>query len=126
MSTQVTENVRVWNEKDSPYFEELDDFAKEILAKFPHAKIHPESYSGGVPGMSAKLPIEDYNNAKEWLASKFGGPETKEPWHTSHTKGVPPLCYRKTPEMEHMKMSHVNLISMMQQKKKQYTQISWM
>lgn len=126
MSTQVSENVRLWDEKDSPYFEELDEFAKEVLAEFPNATIKTESYSGGVPGMSARLPIEDYDKVGGWLNAKFGRPETKESWHPSHTKGMSPLRYHKTKEMEHQKMSHVNLISMMQQKKKRYTSVTWM
>lgn len=108
------------------YLGEVGEFGALLLTKFPHSKPHWVSYSGGVPGMQATLTADQYEEAKRWLTELFGEPEVKEPWHPQHTKGIAPLCYHQTPTMEHMRMSHVNLIAMMQRKDKRYTKISWM
>ena len=126
MSTKINENMTLWDEPDSVYLTELDNFALQLFAKFPHAKIAPCAYSGGVPGMGADLGAGDYAIAKEWLTNLFGVPKVVERWHPAHTEGVPILRFHKTAEMEHNKMSHVTLIPMMQRTDKKFTTISWM
>lgn len=127
MTIQVNENLRLWAH-NGPYSEldEYDVFAREVHGKFPEAKVQPVAYSGGVPGMQARLKTKQYEDAKAWLTERFGPPIVKEPWVPTHTKGVPPLEFKKTPEMVHQRMYHVNLISMMQHKSKRYVLMSWM
>lgn len=84
------------------------------------------SYSGGVPGMEIRLMASEYDAVKKWLTEIYGQPEVLQPWHPLHTKKVPPLRFRVTPHMEHMKVSHINLISMMQRENKRYVLLTWM
>lgn len=107
------------------YISEMKSFAS-VLGQAFKTEPHWVSYTGGVPGMEIKLPASDYEHAKKWLTATFGEPEVKKPWHPSHTKGVPPLRFHITPQMEHLKVSHINLISMMQRKDKRYMLITWM
>jgi hypothetical protein len=122
----LNDKVTLWGDPDSLLLNEYDEFAKELMVQFPTAIIKPQSYSGGVPGMRAQLPIEQYAAVKEWLTRKYGLPNQVERWHPSHTKTVLPLRFEITEAVDSLKMDHVNLISMMQRKSKRFTLVTWM
>lgn len=105
--------------------EDQNDVASRLEKAF-NVEAHPVALSGGVPAMRITLPYERYEEVKGWLTKNVGEPITKEPWHPHHTKEVPPLEFKLTPEMEFGKAAHINLISMMQQKRKRYVLLSWM
>ena len=128
--------VKLWGYPD-PYFSEMDVFATELLAAFPNAEIKTAAYSGGVAGMSAKLPYDKYRAVDIWLSQKFGASTITKSWHPSHTKGCDPLTFTIhqirpiRPDGNAgidvvNKIDHVHLISMMQRKDKRYTLVTWM
>ena len=107
------------------YMDEMDELSVK-LDKLLGGKSYWNSYSGGVPGMSMDLKAKKYSETKRKLTKLFGEPEVVKPWFPQHTKGISPIIFRVTKEMEHLKVSHVHLIHMMQWKKKQYIIVSWM
>lgn len=108
------------------YTVEVETIASKITKELG-IEFHWTSYSGGVPGMvSNSLPAEMWSRYKNELTKLFGEPEVVTPWHPDHTKGIPPLKFRITPSIEHMKASHVQLIHKMQRRDKQHCIISMM
>lgn len=115
-----------WNDQNSVLLSAYDSFASKVEAFCSSAVVRCVSYSGGVPGMEARLHKEAYEMAKEWLTAQYGEPVAVASWHPSHTKGIAPLRFQITPTMKQDFVDHINLIHMMQRKNKQYVLITWM
>lgn len=111
-----------WSDADG-VLADYNNIADKLEAAFG-GKARTESYSGGVPGMSLRLPIQEYEQAKTWLTNEYGQPEVIDNWHPSQTKGIKPLRFVLGKDMS--KATHINLICMMQQKGKRYVTLSWM
>ncbi len=115
------------------YTNELVGFAKLVNDKWG-VEPYWVCYSGGVPGMQAKLPEEQYDDIKAWLDEIVGAPpdgadtnpSIKARWHPEHRVNQPVFEYKFTPEMLHLTIDHCYLIRMHTLKAKRYTLLSWM
>lgn len=109
------------------YMQKLENLAQRLKDE-AELELRVCAYAGGVPGITTfdRIPASKYGIIKADLTRMFGEPVTEKPWHPDHTKGIPPIRWKLTPEMKSNELSHINLVSMMQRKDKQYLIVSAM
>ena len=106
------------------YRREVEGFGEELAHRFG-GKYEAVAYAGGVPGWMMRLPDDEFGAVYDWMERLFGPPQEMEKWHPSQRRNTPVYRFRKTKEMEHMKMDHVNLIRM-GTRKDLHTLVTWM